>query len=167
MEPGHQAGPGILPSAILRPHHSHEVLSLSETWMSGNATGGRPAWDYQGPLCSGSPQTSLRVLTLTPARTWAPSSPSLRPSSSHQGPSLSETQMSGRQDSPSVLFSPQGLTGWMIGAGIYWVPSVFPWGPLSPPTVPYLVSRQDLGFSPLPKPGPVPLTRSTVFLRPR
>ena len=38
--------------------------------------------EYQGPLCSGVwlPQSSLRVLPLTPARTWALSSPHLRPS---------------------------------------------------------------------------------------
>ena len=57
-----------------------------------------PPGDYQGHLCSGvGLPSSLRVLTLTPGRTWALSSPYLRPGSSHQVPSLSETPVSGSQ----------------------------------------------------------------------
>lgn len=91
--------------------------------------------EYQGPLCSGVwfPQSSLRVLPLTPARTWALSPPHLRPGYSRQGHSLSETRMSGSQERPSVLFSPEGLPRWTTGAGIsesrqssLGVPSVLP-----------------------------------------
>ena len=46
--PGLQEGYRILPFTILRPYHSHEVPSLSETWMSGNAVRGRPAWGIPG-----------------------------------------------------------------------------------------------------------------------
>ena len=46
-----------------------------------------PPWDYQGPLSSGvGLPSSLSVLTLTPGRTWALSSPHRSPCSSHQLP---------------------------------------------------------------------------------
>ena len=63
---------------------------------------------------------------MTPIRTWASSSPNLRPGSSHQGPSLSETWMLGSQDRPSVLFSPQGLPGKMKGGAVLWGPISLP-----------------------------------------
>ena len=63
--------------------------------MSGYAAHGRSTRGLPGsPLGSGSPHSSLRVPTLTSARTWALSSPHLRPGFSHQSPSLPETRMS-------------------------------------------------------------------------
>ena len=86
-----------------------------------------PPWDYQGPLSSGvGLPSSLSVLTLTPGRTWALSSPYLRPGSSHQVPSFSETCMCDRL---SVLFSPQGLPRPTTGAGFCGFPSVLTQGP--------------------------------------
>ena len=83
--------------------------------------------DYQGPLCSGvGLPSSLSVLTLTPGRTWALSSPYLRPGSSHQVPIFSQTCMCDRL---SVLVSPQGLPGPTTGAGICGVPSGLTQGP--------------------------------------
>ena len=111
--------------------------------------------DHQGPLCSGvGLPSSLSVLTLTPGRTWALSSPYLRPGSSHQVPSLSETCMCDRL---SVLFSPQGLPGPTTGVGICGVPSGLTQGPLSPPSgaSPCVQSGPGILASPQRKPRPL------------
>ena len=76
--------------------------------MSGYAAHGRSTRGLPGsPLGCGSPHSSLRGLTLTPARTWTLSSPYLRPGFSHHGPGLSETRMSG---SPPLIPGPQSET---------------------------------------------------------
>ena len=86
-----------------------------------------PPGDYQGPLCSGvGLPSSLSVLTLTPGRTWALSSPHRSPCFSHQVPIFSQTCMCDRL---SVLVSPQGLPGPTTGAGICGVPSGLTQGP--------------------------------------
>ena len=104
-----------------------------------------PPWDYQGPLSSGvGLPSSLSVLTLTPGRTWALSSPYLRPGSSHQVPSLSDTRMSGSQTGLVCSSHHKGSRGQQLG-----------WGSVGfcrsslrvPPVllqVPHLASAQDL-----------------------
>ena len=124
-----------------------------------------PPWDYQGPLSSGvGLPSSLSVLTLTPGRTWALSSPYLRPGSSHQVPSFSETCMCDRL---SVLFSPQGLPRPTTGAGFCGFPSVLTQGPLSPPsgTSPCVQSGSGILASPHLKPSP--LYQGLISPRPR
>ena len=77
-----------------------------------------PPGDYQGHLCSGvGLPSSLRVLTLTPGRTWTLSSPYLRPGSSHQVPSLSETRVSGSQTGLVCSSHHKGSQGQLPGRG--------------------------------------------------
>ena len=68
--------------------------------------------DYQSPFYSGVRlPSSLSVLTLTPGRAWALSSPYLRPGSSHQVPSVSETHRSGSQTGLECSSHPKGFQG--------------------------------------------------------
>ena len=110
-----------------------------------------PPGDYQGPLCSGvGLPSSLSVLTLTPGRTWTLSSPYLRPVSSHQVPSLSDTRMSGSQTGLVCSFHHKGSQGQLPG----WGSVGFHRSSRRDPSVllqaPHLASSQDLGFSRLP-----------------
>ena len=167
-----QAGPGILSSPNIWPCPSYQVGSLSETWMSGNEDHPRvliphrdlPGLKVRAVTCGvpsdwgpGSPESSVSVFPLTSWRVCTLPSAHMRLHPLSQVPSLSEAQMSGSKERPSVLFSPQGLPGWTTGAGI----SEFHRSSLgvSPPSGHYLVPRQDSGFSHLPISGPVPLTR--------
>ena len=116
-----------------------------------------PPGDYQGPLCSGvTLPSSLRVLTLTPGRTWALSSPYLRPGSSHQVPSLSETPVSGSQTGLVCSSHHKGSRANYRG-GDLWGPSVLTQGPLSPPsgTSPCLQSGPGILASPQLQPRPL------------
>ena len=122
MEPRLQAGPAIVPSAMLRLRRFHKASSSSETRMLGsqaecalltakspraNYRGG-DLWGSVGPH-SGSPQSSFRHLTLPPHRTWILASPQLKPRPLYQDPSLLKTRMSGSQHMPVVLILPPRL----------------------------------------------------------
>ena len=116
-------------------------------------------------LGSGSPHSSLRVLTLTPGRTGALSSPSLRPSSSHQVLRLTETRKSESQDRRSVLFSLQSLPGLMTWAGICGAPAVLPGGVPSvlPQGLTLLPSRASESLlSPTEAPPLIPLSETRM-----
>ena len=107
--------------------------------------------DYQGPLCSGvGLSSSLSVLTLTPGRTWALSSPYLRPGSSHQVSSLSDNRMSGSQTDLVCASHPKGYQGQLQG----WGSVGFRQSSCRDPSIllraPHFASSQDLEFSPLP-----------------
>ena len=71
---------------------------------------------------------------MTSGRTWILSSPYLRPGSSHQVPSLSETRMSGSQTGLMRSSHPRGSQRRQTGVGICGLPTVLPQGPLSPPS---------------------------------
>ena len=115
-----------------------------------------PPGDYQGHLCSGvGLPSSLRVLTLTPGRTWALSSPYLRPGSSHQVPSLSETPVSGSQTGLVCSSHHKGSRANYRGGDL--------WGSVGPHAGAPQSSFRHLtlppvrtGFSPLPNCSPGP-----------
>ena len=114
--------------------------------------------DYQGPLCSGvGLPSSLSVLTLTLGRTWTLSSPYLRPVSSHQVPSLSDTRMSGSQTGLVCSSHHKGSQGQLPGWDSVGFRRSSRRDPLSPPsgTSPCVQSGPGILASPQRKPRPL------------
>ena len=100
-----------------------------------------PPGDYQGHLCSGVALPSS--LTLTPGRTWTLSSPYLRPGSSHQVPSLSETPVSGSQTGLVCSSHHKGSQGQLPGRGSMGFRQSSRRGPSVLLQAPHLASSQD------------------------
>ncbi|XDB66581.1 hypothetical protein ABFV05_020197 [Capra hircus] len=112
-------------------------------------------------------------------KTWAPSSPQLRPCCSHQGPSLSETQMSGSLNTAlgpqyeiRMSGTPPPVPGPLSETRVSGTPPPVP-GPLSetrvsgtPPPVPGPLSETRVSGTPPPVPGPLSETRVSGTLPP-